>query len=116
MCIMNMHVNDCIYAFSCFPCYLGLTVTASFYLSPIIRFNKAYLLRSRKPLLYYFGIYVKRNNCVVKNIFIVSLLMHRGMATSWHHLITIFYIPFLWTFIYLTIFHSVPISTGSFRW
>ena len=42
MCIMNLHVHDCVYLFSCFLCYLGLKITASFCLSPILRFNKAY--------------------------------------------------------------------------
>ena len=41
MCIMNMHVHGCVYAFSCFPCYfLELTMTMSFYLSPKLIFNK----------------------------------------------------------------------------
>ena len=42
MCIMNMHVHCGAYVFSCFTCYLGLTMTESFYLSPILRFSKAY--------------------------------------------------------------------------
>ena len=36
------------------------------------------------------------------------------MTTSWIPLINIFYSPFLWTFIYLAIFHSVSISTSLF--
>ena len=34
MCIMNMHVHGGAYVFSCFPCCLGLTMTASCCLSP----------------------------------------------------------------------------------
>ena len=55
------------------------------------------------------SIYVKRNNCVVKTHFIVGLLLHRGMNTSWSPLIVLCYIPFIWTFIYLTRFQPVPI-------
>ena len=36
----------------------------------------------RKTLLYYFGIYVNINNCILKNMFIVCLLMHRIITTS----------------------------------
>ena len=41
MCIMNVYVHDCLYVFSCFPCYLGLIMTASFCWYPLLRFNKA---------------------------------------------------------------------------
>ena len=42
MCIMNMHVSVGGCVFSCFTSYLGLTMTTSFCLYIIIRFNKAY--------------------------------------------------------------------------
>ena len=42
MCFMNLHVGE--YLFSCFPCYLVLTMTASLFLSPILSFNKVGLL------------------------------------------------------------------------
>ena len=42
MCIMNLHVSIGEYVFLCFPCYSLLTMTASFYLYTILRFNKAY--------------------------------------------------------------------------
>ena len=42
MCIMNLNVHGDAYAFSYFPCYLGLKMTASLCLSTILRFNKAY--------------------------------------------------------------------------
>ena len=63
----------------------------------------------RKPLLYYFDIYVNRNKCILKTLFIVSLLMHRIITTSCRPLITLCCSPFIWMFIYLKRFHSVPI-------
>ena len=42
MCIMNIHANTCEYAFLCFTCYLGWTMTASLLLSPMLRINKEY--------------------------------------------------------------------------
>ena len=59
-----------------------------------------------------FGIYVKRNNCIVKTIFIVCLLLLGGWPRHDAPLITPCYSPFLCTFIYLTRFHSVPIFNG----
>ena len=60
--------------------------------------------------------YLKRNNCIVKNIFIVCLLLPRGMTTSWIPLINIFIVPFfghLFIWIYLNMY---KILTGSFFW
>ena len=42
MCIMNLHVSVDKYAFSCFPCYLELTMATTLSLSPILSYNKAY--------------------------------------------------------------------------
>ena len=42
MCIMNLHAHGGAYVFSCFTFYLVLTMTESFYLSPIIKFKKVY--------------------------------------------------------------------------
>ena len=49
--------------------------------------------------IYYIIWYLKRNNCVLKNIFIVYLLLQRGLKTSLIPLITLFYITFLRTLI-----------------
>ena len=51
--------------------------------------------------------YLERNNCVVKTLFIVCLLLQRGMTTSGILLITFWYSTFIRTFIQLTKFHSV---------
>ena len=56
--------------------------------------------------------YLKRNNCIVKNIFIACLLLLGETITSWSPLITLCYSPFLRTFINLTRFHSVSIFNG----
>ena len=42
MCIINLHVYGCKYVFSCFTCYLVLTMTALLYWYPLLSFNKAY--------------------------------------------------------------------------
>ena len=60
--------------------------------------------------------YLNGNNWVVKNIFIVCLLLPRGMTTSWIPLINIFIVPFfghLFIWIYLNMY---KILTGSFFW
>ena len=44
MCMMNLHVHGCVYVFSCFTCYLGLKMTASFCWYPVLRFNGEYWL------------------------------------------------------------------------
>ena len=54
MFIMNIHINACEYVFSCFPCYWGWKMTSSFWLSPILRFNKAYWLYLQSLLLWAF--------------------------------------------------------------
>ena len=46
ICIMNLHVHGCGYVSSCFTCYLGFIMTASFYWSPILRFTKSHLFYS----------------------------------------------------------------------
>ena len=43
--------------------------------------------------------YLKRNNCIVKTLFIACLLLQGRMTTPWSHLITIFCTHFLRTFI-----------------
>ena len=52
--------------------------------------------------------YVNRNNCVVKTIFVVCLLLQRGMNTSWIILITIFSVTLFGGTFFAT-FHSVSI-------
>ena len=47
-----------------------------------------------------------------ENIFIVCLLLHRGISTSWRPLIALCYIPLLRKLIYLEIFESFPIFNG----
>ena len=62
--------------------------------------------------LYYIIWYLKRKKCIVKNLFIMCLLLQRGINTPWIPLIIICYSIFFQTFIYLEIFHSVSIFKG----
>ena len=50
----------------------------------IFMYSIYYIVESnvRKENLYYIIWYLNRNNCVVETIFIVRLLLHRGMTTS----------------------------------
>ena len=43
MCIMNIHMHGCVYVFHVLPNICKLTMTMSFYLFTILRFNKAYI-------------------------------------------------------------------------
>ena len=53
--------------------------------------------------------YLKRNKCILKYIFILCLLFQRVMNISWIPFITLCYIPFPHTFIYLEKFRSISI-------
>ena len=55
-----------------------------------------------------FGIYEDRNNCVWIFLYVLLIIV-RGKNTSLSLLINLYYIPFLWIFFYLTVFHSVLI-------
>ena len=64
-------------------------------------------MSSNKNYVVVFGIYANRKNSLVKTFLIVYLLLHRGMATSWIPLITLFYSPFICVFICLMIFEYI---------
>ena len=71
---------------------------------------------SRENLCYIIW-YINRNNCVVKNILIICLLLKMLMTTSWSRLKTLCTCIFLQTFIFIwRHFTMSQFSTGLFHW
>ena len=62
--------------------------------------------------LWYIICYLNRNNCVVKTIIIVCLLLQKWMATSWTPLTTIFLAPFFRCLFNLWYFTPSQFATG----
>ena len=60
--------------------------------------------------------YVKRNNCVLNTVFILCLLMSRGLIMSLSRRITVCYSPFLWMFIHLGTCTLPQCTKGLFHW
>ena len=84
-----------------------------FYCIPYLVYIKSMLVDKASAVL--FGMYVNRNNCVVKTIFVVFFI-GRAVRTSWISLIALCYSLFLWMFITLTKSHSFSFSAGLFFW
>ena len=107
----------CVYMFLWFPCYLGLTVTTSFFLSPILIFNMTYwlylkllpvqdwctVIRLCDHTVYWLGfldwymygyMYWRENDLVMENTLL--LYFRREMTSSWNSsfLLILFQLPF----------------------
>ena len=78
--------------------------------NPFMVHGKAASVNNTSAIL--FGIYVNRNNCIAKAIFIICLLLHMRNEHITQTLTTLCFHSCLWTLIFLKIFHSIPIFNG----
>ena len=103
MCIMNMHVNGCIYVFSCFPCYLVLTMTASLCLSTIIRFNEVVWLYLKSLPVWGYCIITRLRYRTVSWLGFADLYMYVYMywREKFLHYFTVSWLGFAYWYMYV---------------